>query len=170
MGIHCQKMAMDTFCLISKKMKRTVFILLNFLFLLFPGCNSPQSEQEETKSKPGVSTVPPDMHTSQIALDYYGTYKGVFPCADCEGIETTILLKENEKYEIAEKYLWKSDSVFRESGKFTWSDDGRIITLEGLENRSSQFQVGENKLFQLDMEGNRVTGPLAEKYILEKTD
>ena len=168
MGIHCQKLAMDTFCLISKEMKRTVFILLNFLFLLFPGCNSPQSEQEETKSKPEVSTVPPDMHTSQIALDYYGTYKGVVPCADCEGIETIILLKENEKYEVAIKYLGKSDAVYKESGHFSWGDDGRIITLEGLENRASQYQVGENKLFQLDLEGNRIKGNLAQKYILEK--
>ena len=29
----------------------------------------------------------PDMHNAENALDYQGTYKGVFPAADCPGIE-----------------------------------------------------------------------------------
>jgi uncharacterized lipoprotein NlpE involved in copper resistance len=151
-------------------MKRAVFIFLNLVVLSFWGCNSPQAEQEKSKSMPDTTSAPPDMHTSQIALDYFGTYKGVVPCADCEGIETLITLKENDEYEIAVRYLGKSDFVFRESGNFRWSDDGRDIILEGLENRATQYQVGENRLFQLDMNGKRITGNLAEKYILEKVE
>lgn len=161
---------MDTFCLLSGGMKRTVFLTLSFAILFFTGCNTPQSGKEKSKGNPEVSSMPPDKHTSQNALDYHGTYKGVVPCADCEGIETIIILKKNNEYEIAVTYLGKSDSLFRESGNFSWSEDGRIITLEGLENRASQYQVGENRLFQLDLEGNRITGYLAEKYILEKME
>ncbi|SHJ77173.1 NlpE N-terminal domain-containing protein [Tangfeifania diversioriginum] len=152
-------------------MKDTVFLFIFCLgFLVFVGCRNSTKETEISKDGTETLAALPDMHTSQIAIDYHGTYKGVVPCADCEGMETVITLKENEEYEIAVKYLGKSDAVYKESGNFSWGDDGRIITLEGLENRASQYQVGENKLFQLDLEGNRITGDLAENYILEKTN
>jgi len=32
----------------------------------------------------------------------------------------------------------------------------------------SKYLVGENQLFMLDTEGNRITGGLAENYILKK--
>ncbi|HSH50375.1 MAG TPA: copper resistance protein NlpE N-terminal domain-containing protein, partial [Bacteroidales bacterium] len=40
------------------------------------------------KKESGAEDYPPDMHTSEISLDWQGTYKGVLPCADCPGIET----------------------------------------------------------------------------------
>ena len=40
------------------------------------------------KSNESSSAEPVDMHTSQISLDWAGTYSGVLPCASCEGIET----------------------------------------------------------------------------------
>nr|WP_250850238.1 copper resistance protein NlpE N-terminal domain-containing protein [Acinetobacter sp. ANC 5378] len=33
--------------------------------------------------------------TVETSLDWAGEYKGVFPCADCEGIETDLELKSN---------------------------------------------------------------------------
>jgi len=108
------------------------------------------------------------MHTSQIALDFWGTYKGVVPCADCEGIETTIELKADETFVVRTVYLGKSNEVFTSSGHYHWSEDGRSIHLHGVENGPSYYFVGENQLIQLDMEGNRITGELAEKYVLKK--
>lgn len=151
-------------------MKHTVLLGFCLGILVFAGCNNPQKGKEATKNANETPAVPPDMHTSQIALDYHGTYKGVLPCADCAGIETIITLKEGDEFELAMKYLGKSDVVFRETGNFSWNENGRVILLEGLENRAAQYQVGENRLFQLDREGNRISSNLAEKYILEKTD
>jgi uncharacterized lipoprotein NlpE involved in copper resistance len=147
-------------------MKRYFLILIAGIFLV--GCSGNRKNQNSTSEENG--TVVPDMHTSQIALDFWGIYKGVVPCADCEGIETIIELKADETFEVQTVYLGKSDEVFTYSGHYHWNDDGRSIHLHGIENGPSNYFVGENHLIQLDMEGNRITGDLAEKYLLQKID
>ncbi len=91
------------------------------------------------------------------------------PCADCEGIETEVLLKKDLTFVLKTKYLGKGDAkVFEEKGNFTWDNSGGIVLLQGLKGMPSQYKVGENKLIQLDMEGKPIKGALAEKYILLK--
>lgn len=147
-------------------MKRYFLILIAGIFLV--GCSGNRKNQNSTSEE--NRTAVPDMHTSQIALDFWGIYKGVVPCADCEGIETIIELKADETFEVQTVYLGKSDEVFTYSGHYHWNDDGRSIHLHGIENGPSNYFVGENHLIQLDMEGNRITGDLAEKYLLQKID
>ena len=110
-----------------------------------------------------------DAHNSQTALDWQGTYNGITPCADCEGIETKIILNTDLTFVIQTKYLGKGEGkVFEEKGNFTWDKTGGSISLLGLKGRPSLYKVGENKLIQLDMQGNTITGELAEKYVLTK--
>ncbi|RAJ23095.1 copper resistance protein NlpE [Pedobacter cryoconitis] len=108
-------------------------------------------------------------HSSKNALDWDGTYKGIVPCADCEGIETTLVLGKELTYALRTKYLGKSDAkVFEEKGKFSWDKNGRIITLEGIKDAPNKYFVGENKIIQLDMNGKEITGEQADLYILKK--
>jgi heat shock protein HslJ len=110
-----------------------------------------------------------DSHNSQNSLDWAGTYKGITPCADCEGIETKVILNKDLTFVIQTKYLGKGDAkVFEEKGSFTWDKTGGIVLLQGLKGIPSQYKVGENRLIQLDMEGKVITGPLAEKQVLLK--
>lgn len=102
--------------------------------------------------------------TSRNALDWEGTYYGVLPCADCEGIETVITIRYDETYMIKTKYLGKDEQVFEEKGTFTWNELGNIITLD--QPIGQKYQVGENQLFHLDQDGQRITGELAEQYRL----
>lgn len=106
--------------------------------------------------------------TSRNALDWKGIYEGVLPCADCEGILTRIELRSDETFTLTTTYLGKSDADFSHEGKFEWNDQGSTITIQGVENRPTQYLVGENQLFQLDLSGNRITGDLASQYILRK--
>lgn len=119
--------------------------------------------QEEQTSQDVVV----DSHTSENALDWAGVYRGTLPCADCAGILTVITLNGDKTFTLATRYLDKElEAGEVESGAFSWSDDGRIVTLNMRE--PNRFQVGENVLFALDMEGNRIDGPLAEHYRLTK--
>lgn len=104
-------------------------------------------------------------HNSRNALDWTGTYSGTLPCADCPGIRYSITLRENDTYEVQTQYLERSDSVFTESGKFSWNAQGSQITLA---DRGEKFQVAENRLIHLDQEGNVITGDLADMYVLTK--
>lgn len=139
--------------------------------LLFISCKKEIKEVEiktDSISKVAIEKQL-DAHNSQNSLDWQGTYKGVIPCADCEGIETEITLNADLTFTLKTKYLGKGDGkVFQETGSFVWDKTGGIISLEGLKGRPSQYKVGENRLIQLDMEGNVITGDLAEKYVLTK--
>lgn len=109
-----------------------------------------------------------DSHTSQNSLDYWGTYSGILPCADCEGIELIIELNPDFTYTKKTNYLGKgNDKAIETSGTYSWNEAGNTITLAG-EEAPNQYFVGENILFHLDRDGNRITGDLAEKYTLNK--
>ncbi|BAQ66497.1 copper resistance protein NlpE N-terminal domain-containing protein [Geminocystis sp. NIES-3709] len=108
--------------------------------------------------------------TSANSLDWNGVYQGIVPCASCEGIKTTLTLNEDLSFVMSRQYLGKSEEVFEIKGTFKWNEAGNTISLDGIKDAPNQFLVGENILFQLDMEGNRITGDLAEKYMLTKVE
>lgn len=121
----------------------------------------------ETRNfKDNKSTAMAD--SSRTSLDWPGTYNGIVPCADCEGIETALTLHEDGTYLLKTKYLGKSETINMVNGAFSWNDAGSVITLNGIDNGPSQYLVGENGLVQLDLQGNRITGALAQKYVLKK--
>lgn len=109
-----------------------------------------------------------DIHNAQNSLDYKGTYKGVLPCADCEGIETELKI-DDEGYTRTTVYKGKDDKKFEEKGTYSWDANNKnIIILDGVKEAPNKYFVGENYLKQLDMDGNEITGDLADKYILKK--
>ncbi|TDR23096.1 copper resistance protein NlpE N-terminal domain-containing protein [Flavobacterium cheniae] len=109
-----------------------------------------------------------DGHNAMNALDYHGVYYGVLPCADCEGIETTITLTA-DSYTKEVVYQGKSKEIITEKGTFTWNEAGNTITLSGSQ-APNQYFVGENDLFHLDVDGDRIEGKMASKYRLQKLD
>ena len=130
-------------------------------FTLMSCTNQSKKQAEET------TTI--DSHTSEIALDWIGVYEGTIPCADCEGIETMIELKEDNYYISHYKYLGKQgdNNEFTNEGPFTWNDDGNSISLQA-EGEPTQYKVGENNLILLNADGELTLGDLADHYILKK--
>jgi len=108
-----------------------------------------------------------DTHTSHSSLDWAGTYSGILPCADCEGIETQLKL-ESDVYVLKTKYVGKDDAYLEQTGNITWSDDGAMVILGGIENGPFMYKVEENRLIQLDLNGKKITGDLANNYVLNK--
>jgi uncharacterized lipoprotein NlpE involved in copper resistance len=141
------------------------------LLLLLISCKKEIKNAEiktDTIAKVAVELVI-DSHNSQNSLDWTGTYRGITPCTDCEGIETLLVLNKDLTYTIKTKYLGKGDGkVFEEKGNFVWDKAGGIISLQGSKSGPLQYKVGENRLIQLDMEGKPITGALAEMFILKK--
>ena len=116
-----------------------------------------------------ITETPSISDNSQNALDWAGSYKGVIPCADCEGIETEIVLNQDLTYVKKTKYLGKGDGkIFEENGSFVWDKSGGSISLKTSTGGPSHYKVGENQLIQLDMQGKPITGDLADKYVLRK--
>jgi uncharacterized lipoprotein NlpE involved in copper resistance len=147
-------------------MKRVVFIF-SVVCLLFQLSACKSKSKKQTESNVEVQSIVDDSGTG---TDWKGTYAGVLPCAGCSGIETQIILNDDNTYQISWKYRDRDDQEFTNSGTIRWDDQGGVITLENLnkDQYPTQYRVGENHLRQLDMEGNAITGDLSEMYILAK--
>jgi copper homeostasis protein (lipoprotein) len=126
-----------------------------------------ESKKEESLTTPTEETFKEE-HTAKNSLDYLGTYKGTLPCADCEGIETTITLNKDETYTSTMKYLGKEEKEFKDMGDYTWMEDGNRLSLEGIDTPPVFYFVAEGKLIQLNQEGNEIKGNLAKNYELLK--
>lgn len=112
------------------------------------------------------AALPPG-DNSRNALDWQGAYVGTTPCADCPGIRTRIELREDGTFTRNLAYL---DSNVRrtETGSFEWDSAGARITLAADGREVQRAQVGENALFLLDRNGERITGERAALYRLAK--
>ena len=157
-------------------------ILKMFIFLSVVALCSCKGEgkKEEAVSTDTVSTMKmitdsnvitaaiDTVHTANNSLDWDGTYKGTLPCSDCEGIETELQLNKDMTYAKTTRYLGKKVSIPSTAHvTFIWKD-GSHVFLQGLTNEPSTYFVAENKIFQLDMQGKKVEGSLADKYTLTK--
>lgn len=152
-------------------MKHTfhLFIAITTTFLSLTSCKKEAKTEVIDNAAPEITfPVTTTTDNSMNSLDWDGIYKGVTPCADCEGIETSLILSKDNSYVLTTKYLGKSAKANEIKGTFTWNSEGNTITLNAITNGPNQFFVGENQLTQLDMGGKKITGPLAEKYILRK--
>jgi len=126
-------------------MKRTILILS--IACLFFGLSSCKSE-----------------------YGWAGTYSGIVPCADCAGIETSIILNTDNTYQLILKYQDRGEDQFQESGTFKWNENKSLITLENLDELQypTMYKLGKGSLTQLDLNGKEVIGDLAQNYVLTK--
>jgi len=133
------------------------------LVMLFTSCNS-----NKKKEDPMVEDIQsePIGDNSMTSLDWEGTYEGLLPCADCEGIKTVVSINKDNTYVSKETYVGKDTTPFESKGTFKWDKQGQKITFSDKNGKS--YFVGENTLIHLDREGNKISGDLAEKYKLMK--
>jgi uncharacterized lipoprotein NlpE involved in copper resistance len=101
------------------------------------------------------------------SLDWAGVYTGTIPAADGEGINVRMKINKDNTYELTYEYIGKPVNPFTFNGSFTWNDTKDIIHIE-IADAPSYYKVAKNKLIQLDMEGNVITGNFAEMYVLTK--
>lgn len=145
-------------------MKTTKLIVASLAcVMLFSVTSCKKNSDKKDKSATTMSD------NSKNSLDWKGVYSGVVPCADCEGIQTTIVLT-GDSYELHTKYLGKDHTTFTVTGSFTWDDAGNVITFAGIDpaEAPTKYLVGENKLVQFDTKGNRMAETEEGKYTLPK--
>lgn len=104
-------------------MKNKVMILAAAITLVACGGNQ---QKKAVSEKVKADAVKVDMHDAESSLDYQGTYTGVFPAADCPGIDMRLTLKKDGTYSLHMKYLDR-DSEFDEKGAFTVKEN--LLTL-----------------------------------------
>lgn len=106
-----------------------------------------------------------DAHTSQNSLDWNGTYVGTIKGLEGENFLVSLSLEVDGFYSIE---LKDERHHIVKRNKFTWAPDGQMIELYDVNEILNKFFVAENRLIQLDAQGNR---PQDEtNYELKKLD
>ncbi|MFV9997664.1 MAG: copper resistance protein NlpE N-terminal domain-containing protein [Arsenophonus endosymbiont of Dermacentor nuttalli] len=95
-------------------------------------------------------------------------YTGVVPCADCSGIETTVLFKPDGTFIEQLTYLGKQEqkNTFYATGN--WTKKGSKFLLLDTDDQKTYFQPSADgkKIEYLDQEGNKIESNL--NYTLEQ--
>ena len=130
-------------------------LFLLYLSLGLIACAS-DSDVTEGTSKTEEELVIPD--------EVLGTYTGVVPCDDCEGIEIELVLTSG-RYNMSLVYQGKTDEIFLEDG--TFQKEGDQIQLIRTETSGlNKFLIRPGQLIMLNDEGLEETRPDKERYIL----
>lgn len=132
---------------------KKVFIFASIILLF--ACNNNKS-----KTNQNIETA------AQFNPEWVGTYEGIFPCADCEGIKTTIELRPDNTYTRRLEYLGKG-SLLKDDNPFSWDDTETIIILPFGDDKQL-FKISDQSIVMLDSNGKEITGELAKNYILTK--
>ena len=96
-----------------------------------------------------------------------GTYFGITNCANCDGIETTLILKEENKYILATKAAHKKEKADMAEGTF-YQKDGNIFLNGLLPGQASVYWIKNNVAKQLYMINGSLQGADWEHYSLFK--
>lgn len=138
--------------------------LLGFSSLLLSACNNTANTDTANKDSAKVQVAVVD----SVALKTAGIYGGFVPCADCEGIITYLSLNPDMTYKLEETYYKKDEKVFRTASSWKM-ENGKVVLYDNGKVKLSFLPEG-NKLWQLDHEGNRISGNLGDKYVLNKQE
>ncbi|EFK55715.1 copper resistance protein NlpE [Sphingobacterium spiritivorum] len=144
-------------------MKTRVYILATLLLFIILGSCINNRQNKTERSNDAAYSISPDGTIEQKSDQFTGEYKGILPCADCDGIETILHINADKSYQLSTKYLGKSDENFVKSGR--WKMHANTLTLEGIDYK---FRILDDQLSQLDLSGNDIKGDLADQYRLAK--
>jgi hypothetical protein len=106
------------------------------------------------------------------SLEFHGVFYGFLPCNDCNGIKTTLSLKQNNNYLLVTQPARESSREYYEKGKYSWNDENHTVILTPRkESGVRQYYIeDEGTLVQLSSGGVRMTGDEADRYILRRSD
>lgn len=148
------------------------------LCLLLTACESKKQATTETSDAENVPAIPATSTDNQIvksqsvvadSLAYRGTYRGVIPCADCNGIRMEVELKVDNTYRLVQTYVGKGDEKpVEKTGTYAWTRADSLVTLSGITDQPNQFLASKGTLTQLDMDGTKPIGKMAKRYILSR--
>lgn len=103
---------------------------------------------------------------------FRGIYYGYLPCKDCDGIKTTLSLKDKNNYLLVTQYAKTSTREFFEKGKYTWDEKNERVILTPRKGKDSVVRTyyikDDSSLVLLDSNGKQMKNK--DKYTLLRSD
>ncbi len=100
------------------------------------------------------------------AIRHDGTYTGILPCADCEGVNYQVTLNTDSTYNEIVVYIGKNLPPVESTGSWKMKDTNKIdLTMK--DGVVQHLEISGSNLIMLDAYGNKIQGILADKFILK---
>jgi len=164
---------------LKKQFKHNLALFLfSSLFSAVPAMAATDLEAQENfakaRSKIHQKKIDHATHENHIdkSLEFRGVFYGYLPCNDCDGIKTTLSLKQNNNYLLVTQPARESSREFYEKGKYSWDDEKHIVVLTPKKGGTSMrryYIENEGTLIQLNEDGTRITDE-ADRYALRRSD
>ena len=149
-------------------MKRILIPLLSLAALAVAvGCNS---TSEKSANETTLSDSTNTAKCAQHAESLYGTYCGIFPCADCPGKRVELTIMEDSVYTLAYSYLEceENPDIIEECGTYHVINDTLIETITPSSNEKTYYVYTNGNMVLSDSVGTIDNGVLADFYVLKK--
>jgi hypothetical protein len=148
-----------------------VFILISSMSMLGCGIASDDGVNRNLLDSSSTSDRPVFIPENIVNEPdrWKGTYKGLIPCAICNGIHVSLTLKENFTYELKSRYLGKEELNNIQRGKFQFTERPNTIALEGTADSILIYVIGDNFLTQLDAKQQLLNDAIIDDYKLLKS-
>lgn len=150
---------------IKETMKVLKFLLIGSVIAVTMAscCNTNKKTEEHQDAMVGATEM-----AEPAMSDYYGTFEGTLPCADCEGIKTVVTLRNDSTYDSSEEYLGKEDTKFQASGVYNLLDGNIVELVTPSSNEKTYYKMQDGNLILVGEDLKVNEGELAEMYVLKK--
>lgn len=128
-------------------------------------CSSGKKEQAALQ-EPQTGTQPLLANARQSTA-WQGTYQGILPCANCEGIAIMLVLEPNGQYVMRTRMLGIDDKDRKYEGTYDWQGDS-MVRLSG-ETQQKVFAVHDGYIIARMPDGTAIPAHPGADYRLEKT-
>ena len=128
------------------------------------------TEVATTMAEPGVQ---PDA-AGEDARALAGTWTGLLPCADCPGIDETLVLDADGGFVLTDTYRERPDATFVTQGTWALEAEGRHVRLDpgNKDDADRLFAIesgsGSDALVRLDPAGKRIDSPFDMRLVRER--
>ena len=116
-------------------------------------------------------------HSAHVApidksLDFHGVFYGFLPCKNCNGIKTTLSLKQKNNYLLVTQPAKESSRETYEKGKYDWNEVTHTVVLTPRdESKPRQYQIkDEGTLVLMNSDGTPMPEKQSDSYTLRRSD
>ena len=115
---------------------------------------------------------PVHIEPMEKSLEFHGVFYGFLPCTDCNGIKSTLSLKQKNNYLLVTQPAKESSRESYEKGKYTWNDETNTVVLTPRdESKTRQYLIkDEGTLILLNSDGSPMKGDKSDSYTLRRSD
>jgi len=106
------------------------------------------------------------------SLDFHGVFYGFLPCKDCNGIKSTLSLKQKNNYLLVTQPAKESSREIYEKGKYDWNEETHTVVLTPRdESKPRQYQIkDEGTLVLMNSDGTPMPEKQSDSYTLRRSD